>query len=340
MSDNNVRPPPSFYGNVMSNVKIDNDDDIGEETTRRVAFTPSITPIAPTNFGRNETHMMGSSLTKEQLVSPRISTSSSSWKLDTAPTVPAFGHPLEPTSVLVQNTTASVIATRVSQIIERIGTIEVEYIDNQAECITCDNIEFGVFLYSDGGDGIIVEVQLLYGNSFSFYSTVTKVILDGVQEENVAKTAKKESLPVANDVDQVPSLDFAIKMLRRAESQQLGLEVLFSLTDSSKSCGTSKNVSQLLVSNEEFLTLIFKMVQQDELQMPSLMLLRNISKCGAMIPMEQELVQFLSSSQAQIVYLALQCLQQSSIEIEEEARRHAEQLGQEKHHNELRSLVC
>mmetsp|Transcript_26407 Transcript_26407/g.40026 ORF Transcript_26407/g.40026 Transcript_26407/m.40026 type:complete len:325 (-) Transcript_26407:89-1063(-) len=324
MSDNNAWPTPSFYGNRMPNVKIDNDDDIGEETTRRVAFTPSVTPIAPTSLNRNETHM----------------TCSSPWKLTTAPTVPAFGHPLEPTSVLVQNTTASVIANRVSQIIERIGTIEVEYIDNQAECKTCDNIEFGVFLYSDGGDGIIVEVQLLYGNSFSFYSTVTKVILDGVQEENVAKTAKNESLPVVNDVDEVPSLDFAISMLRQAESQQLGLEILCSLTDSRKSCGTSEKVSQLLVSNKEFLTLIFEMVQQEELRMPSLMLLRNISKCGAMIPMVQELVQFLRSSQAQVVYLALQCLRQSSIEIEEEARRHVEQLGQEKHHKELASLVC
>merc|ERR1712226_1096517 len=179
-----------------------------------------------------------------------------------------------------------------------------------------------------------------YGNSFSFYSTVTKVILDGVQEENVAKSAKIESLPVVNDDDQVPSLNFAIKMLRQAESKHLGLEILCSLTASSKSCGISKKVSQLLVSNKEFLTLIFEMVQQEELRMPSLMLLRNISKCGAMIPMEQELVQFLHSSQAQVVYLALQCLQQSSIEIEEEARRHAEQLGQEKHHKDLRSLVC
>merc|ERR1712226_348259 len=127
--------------------------------------------------------------------------------------------------------------------------IEVEYIDNQAECTTCDNIEFCVFLYSDGREGIIVEVQRMYGNSFSFYSTVTKVILDGVQEEDAVATTKDESLSVVNDVDQVPSLDFAVKMLRRAESQQLGLEILCSLTYSSKSCGIAEKVSQLLVSN-------------------------------------------------------------------------------------------
>mmetsp|Transcript_35 Transcript_35/g.47 ORF Transcript_35/g.47 Transcript_35/m.47 type:complete len:365 (+) Transcript_35:73-1167(+) len=343
---NNNLPSFSPNNNMMRhNVNFDSgEDDVGEEVTRRIDFTPSINPMLamPSMNSKNENISASNELVSSSTTSTKIQSSSNiSWNLTHAPTVPAFGHPLELTSVLVPNVTASEMASRVSNILDhQLTTIEVEYEENEADCCTCDKVEFSVCLYSATGadaGGIIVEVHRYSGNTFSFYPTVTKVILDGVQKQQEQK-ADTGDMECYQDVDEeAPSVDFAIRMLRQVETQQLGLEILCSMTDSN----SKKMVSQLLVSNDKFVKLVFDIIQEDEaeVRMSCLMLLWNIIKCGVVMQSQQQecIVPLLRSDQAQVVFLAAQCLQpmNADVKVEAETLRQAHQLGQDKHHAAL-----
>ena len=190
MSDSNKQKKalPTFSGMGMPmNVSINVDDDIGEETTRRVGgFTPTFEPVAfhtPPSMAPPSFQMGPAINTAPQKAMGTFPVPKMGWYLSEAPILPEF-HPLERSSVFVPHTRPSEVSSRVSDVL-RERSIEATY-DNakaKARCVTADQVEFRVFLYRGQkkySHGIIVEVQRRYGASTSFIGDV-RAILDAAE---------------------------------------------------------------------------------------------------------------------------------------------------------------
>lgn len=279
-SDDKKMPLPTFSGmgmpmNVMINI---DEDDVGEEVTRRIggmpSFQPSFEPVsfAPTFSSAGPSISTAPVKASTTAISP---TAPSNWKLTDATVLPEF-HPLERTAVFCPHTSPSEVASRVSTVLKE-RSIQADFDDCKAKCMTVSNVDFRVFLYrgkKQYGHGIIVEVQRRSGNSIDFYNDV-QAILDGAEGK---KSTTKEgpptkklkttlpSVPADNDDEVVSSssLDFVAKMLTHTghDAQYLALQTLSSLTDSDKmGMNTAGGVAKvLLTSGNEVGTKVFDMI--------------------------------------------------------------------------------
>lgn len=254
---------PSFsrYGAPM-NVKIDNDDDIGEETTRRVGgstFKPTFEQIsiAPSLAAPD---MIVTGVSK--VPATETSNVKFGWDLKDAPTLPDF-HPLDRASVFCPNTSVSVVANRIAKVLyER--SIEGNFDNDKAKvkCLTSYNVEFRIFVYRGQeiySHGVIVEVQRRSGASVLFVQD-SQAILDVVQgKQPEPPRMSNAETPLVSDTEDdnddtkvaLSSLNFVEKMLDydRSDATLLGLQTLSSLTDPDKmGIGTSSSVSTALVT--------------------------------------------------------------------------------------------
>mmetsp|Transcript_29407 Transcript_29407/g.48566 ORF Transcript_29407/g.48566 Transcript_29407/m.48566 type:complete len:410 (+) Transcript_29407:72-1301(+) len=285
MSDNDKKkqydeqeapPMPTFSGNVMPmNVAIDvEEDDIGEETTRRIGgggFNPSFnSTFEPVSFA-TQNFAPGSSVSTAPVkaaavvvtATPSPPATKGGWELDEAPILPEF-HPLDRASVFVPHSRAATVAQRISEVL-RDRSIEAHF-DNtkaKARCLTTYNVDFRVFLYrgqKQYSHGTIVEVQRRNGASVLFVQD-TQAILEAAQGKIPPPPPPLGSAEIPlvsdseDDYDQddatasLSSLDFVAKMLafQGYGPNLLALQTLSSLTDPAKmGISTSKKVSEAL----------------------------------------------------------------------------------------------
>lgn len=348
-SDDGKAPPmPSFSGNVMPmNVMIDVDDDIGEETTRRIGgatFTPTFEPvsfapsIAPTSY---------ISTTQQKTVAavapPPPKTTLGGWKLSSAPILPEF-HPLDRNSVFCPGTSASEVAERIAQVLKE-RSIEAHFDNAKAKvrCMTPYNVDFRVFLYrgqKQYAHGTIVEIQRRTGACVLFVGC-TQAILDAAQGKIPVPPPPSllsgAAVPLVSDTEDdydddsnacLSSLDFCAKLLKYQNhgSDMLALQTLSSLTDPAKmGLSTSKRISQALVEpDNEVGSRVFAMIvdskkEQDEmLRCLAVTILANVvqSVNGQINSMMREalrpvLIQELKSAEdnPQMAYLSAKCLE-------------------------------
>jgi len=377
-NDNKEDDLPTFSGNQMPrNITLVDEAEIGEETTRRVqgAFIPSFAPLntissPPSVFGADISTGISkiTSPSSEQITkaTPKAATVvvkaalpiRGAWKLKYAPSVPSFGHPLDPTAVFVPHTNATIMAQRVSSILQE-RNIQASYKKSQAECLTLDNVEFNVCLYQGKNEynhGVIVEVQRFNGNSAAFYDDA-KAILNGAKDENYRLSKLNVPLPIVEEddngmADDISSLNSALKMLQGSEDTQLlGLQLLSSITNAEK-MGTkvaSAASVKLASSESELLNKIFEIVANTEESseeestslIQAMILLSNIA-ISTTLPTEDirsTLTSLVASDKPQIAYLAAKCFASDQIDsVVANALQSAEKLGQEKHHSGLCAL--
>jgi len=270
---------PTFSGYSMpKNINVDNEDDIGEETTRRIGgatFTPTFEPVQMST--PQISPLESSSISRIQqkpgaITAPpkvKVSASSSSsvsggWKLNNAPTLPTF-HPLDRSSVFCSHTSVSLVAGRIANVLKD-RSIEGHFDNSKAKvrCLTSYNVDFRVFLYRGQkrySHGVIVEVQRRYGASVLFFQD-SHAILDAAQGKTPApmKSLTTAELPLVNDTEDefddskaaLSSLSFVEKMLlhERHDATLLGLKTLSSLTDPAKmGKSTADRVSASIVTD-------------------------------------------------------------------------------------------
>jgi len=360
--NNNNEALPTFSGNQLpQNISfVNNEDDIGEETTRRIGgFNPSFASVniaSPHALGVDVARTITTATTKTTITAATATSKTSvssvvaAWNLPHAPYVPPFGHPLETTAAFVPHTSSSVVSQRVSFILQE-RDIQTMYKKNEAECLTLDNVEFSVFLYrgkNKYSHGIIVEVQRHLGNSIAFYND-TKAILDGVQKESncsLNNNNKVPPLPLADGViPDAASLQFALKMLRsRKDAQLLGLQILSSLTDIDKMGTKAASATSIKIASpgSELLNEIFEIIVQAEEQplvVQALILLSNIAFFTALPTQDirRTLLTLLASDdEPQMTFLAAKCFATHQIDsVVADALHNAKKLGQGRHHRGL-----
>lgn len=271
---------PTFGGSMPSGsvgINFDNDDDIGEETTRRIGgstFNPTFEPVM---MGAPQIRQPDSSISRIQQKQPQVvqaapklkvaavqtppsSSVLGGWKLKNAPTLPKF-HPLDRASVFCPHTSVPTVASRIADALKE-RSIEGHF-DNsraKAKCLTSYNVDFRVFLYrgqKSYSHGVIVEVQRRNGASVLFFED-SQAILDAAQGKPIAPmsaTTSTAEIPLVEDLDDtkaaLSSLCFVEKMLvyERYDATLLGLQTLSSLTDPAKmGQSTSKSVSESIVT--------------------------------------------------------------------------------------------
>lgn len=190
----------------------------------------SNSPLSPLALHTNET--------KDKTA--EVITTKSLWKVTNAsvPTLPEC-YPLERTSVFIPHTSASVVASRVTEILSE-RCINCKFSDEKAKikCITSYNVDFRVRLYKGKGEfshGIIIEVQRRFGFSPHFHAD-TQAILDAAE----GKTEISQGLPhpfvADNDLSDsapLPSLDLISRLIssNKYDSQVLAINGLAALTD-------------------------------------------------------------------------------------------------------------
>lgn len=332
-SNNDDIPFPTFSGNHMPlNVSLVDDDDIGEETTRRVGgFTPMAQPavfdftappsLAPPSFATVQTVLTKTAPAR----APQHG-----WTLNEAPTLPEF-HPLERTAVFCPHSNSSTISQRVSNVLSELS-IQAEFKGNEADCLTQDNVEFSVFLYrgkKQYSHGIIVEVQRIYGNSMNFIND-TRTILDAAEcsvEPPKKKLKKTATIPLVEDDDdddfEVSSSSLAfVRTMFKNNVKLLALETLSSMTDANKmGAKTARATSQQLLSSDLAGMILEILLQgndeKSEVTMQAMIVLSNVAQEAA-LPMKQVkpiLLSKLRGKNTQLAYLAAKCIKEVDTEL-------------------------
>ena len=328
MSNRDNKPKPNYgFGKAMPANPKKNMDEGVEETTRRVGGRAAPAMVVPSMgampmpfgmSGSSQTMQMpgfGASISTAPMKGARVATSTQSrpkfvWNLSSVPTLPEF-HPLERTAVFVPNTSASVIAARISAVL-RDRSIEATYDNDKAKvkCVTTEGVDFRVRLYQGRNQyshGIIVEVQRRFGSSLHFHGEM-EAILDAAQGKMPSPPP-----PIANalpevsddedddDYDAPPpngasSLAMVLKMLSFSgfDAQYLGLQTLSSLVDSERmSLATARAVStELLKEDSEVGTKVFGYIMTNKnndesaltLRVMSLQILADAMKASGIVP--------------------------------------------------------
>lgn len=283
MSDRENPPVPTFSGNYMpKNVTVNVDDDIVDETTRRiggVGIMPSfnIQPIAfPTGMDnpsfRSEPLFSTTLQKASPQMAPRVVAQSLNepvkvigWKLYDAPVLPEF-HPLERSAVFVPRSQALEVAQRISDVLrDRSISATYDNVKAKARCSTPEQVEFRIRLYrgrKQYSHGIIVEVQKRFGSCLSFHDDTTAILeaAEGKVPSPPPLTMDSLSripLPLVSDNEEDHeenepscSLEFVAKMLNfpSYDSHHLAMQTLVSLTDATKmGLNTARNVSTELL---------------------------------------------------------------------------------------------
>lgn len=269
MSQQNGKPSgrSNYSGYEMPmNPNIAGLDEGGEETTRRIAFSPGFDPsnsFASAIVGQpraEQSHLTTLGSTKAQT---QPTASPGFWVLSAVPVLPEY-HSLERTAVFVPNVSPSEVSKRISEVLRQ-RSIESAYDDEKAKvrCTSAEGVDFRVRLYRGRGrfsNGIIVEVQRRFGISNAFHSD-TMAILDGAQGKTVSPPpANGNNIPLVSDSEDdyqtsgTSALRMVTKMLDHHgyDSYYLGFQTLQSLTDVSKMGGaTARAISKQLLSIED-----------------------------------------------------------------------------------------
>jgi hypothetical protein len=254
MSSGEGSRKPSFSGNRLpANINPIGVNDIGEETTRRVAYQPcfeSVSSFQPA-FVTVKPHVSQAKscgLTSDAVDGCSSTVSRGIWKLRIAPTLPEH-YPLERTAVFVPNASPSEVSLRVSNVL-RECSIEADYEDDKAKakCFSADGVDFRVRLYRGRREfdhGIIVEVQRRFGFSSTYYSDVVAILDAAEGKVSKGTTPSGWDLPLCDECDEPiegsSSLSMVSHLLRHQgyDAHYLALQTLSSLTNSSKIGGST-----------------------------------------------------------------------------------------------------
>lgn len=298
-SNNNAKPLHKIPGsgsamNVGVNVDHDTDD---HEVTRRACrggISMSFEPIAFDSQVFSTQTSISTGLVKAVTTDQLIDTVSPPlWNLTDATVLPEL-HPLERTAVFVPHTSPSEVASRVSSVL-RDRSIQADFDGSEAKCLTAEGAHFRVFLYrgqKEYSHGIIVEVQLRFGNSLHFHAD-SQAILDGAEGKTLEPPLKKpKALPlVEEDQDDnlisSSSLDFVGRLLYHPghDAQYLAFQTLSSLSDCAKMGNkTAESVAKILSSpcNEVGCKVLEVILNEDKegdevgLRLAALTVLRNV----------------------------------------------------------------
>lgn len=267
--DKKKAPLPTFSGMSMpTNITVNIEDDIGEETTRRVGgFTPSFEPVSFQPSTMPSFHTAPSINTMPQKASvqgasSQPTTKRHAWTLRDAPVLPEF-HPLERTAVFVPRSSPNAVASRISEVL-RERSIQASYdsVKAKVRCITGDNVDFRIRLYrgrNQYNHGIIVEVQRRYGTSVDFHN-ITRAILGAAEGNAPQPPPQTKGLPLVSEdeddyepVDSTSSLSFIAKLLSHPgyDAHYLAMQTLSSLTDPVKmGRKTAQRVADTLLNSE------------------------------------------------------------------------------------------
>jgi len=173
------------------------------------------------------------------------------WDVDDSnlPKVPQF-YPIEKTAILVQDTSATIIAKRIADCLFH-RSIESVFVSNsekvKAKCITTSNIEFRIRLYrprkDDYSHSVIVEIQRRSGFDTNFYRD-SKAILECAQgnasiesHESLSSLDQEETEVKRGYNHENSTLLIAGAIFEKSkslDSQVIALKLLASLTDSEK----------------------------------------------------------------------------------------------------------
>jgi len=164
--------------------------------------------------------------------------------------------PLERTHRAIKGVAASVVASRISEVL-RSHSIEAEYDcrNAKAKCKTSDYVNFRIRLYagSKSGDPVVVEVQRRCGSASSFMSSCRAILnaAEGKCTDDSSSAPRKMPpfmkkplsqmkclgavIPKHSDYasDSISALDSVMEMLKsnQRDSNVLGMENLCTLTD-------------------------------------------------------------------------------------------------------------
>mmetsp|Transcript_849 Transcript_849/g.1665 ORF Transcript_849/g.1665 Transcript_849/m.1665 type:complete len:473 (-) Transcript_849:280-1698(-) len=165
--------------------------------------------------------------------------------------------PLEKTSRVVSAVTAADLAVRITDCLQ-MRSVKAKYSKTEvlAKCRSTDFVKFYIRLYSEQ-EGILVEVQKVYGDSMSFFRD-SRAILDAAEGRAVSKPEEEEPLYLRLPVSQMEfikdatlppltfeeeseSVNIAAELLasHRSDSNMLGMESLVTLIDPLKSLRSS-----------------------------------------------------------------------------------------------------
>jgi len=291
--DEQKRPSWDRSDEDMNPVVRSSDDDIGEETTRRIGGTAvlpqiydSVSPQMADPHLQAAFQQKGDLQQRQPSLKREKPSLPGTWVLKEIPTLPEF-HPLERTAVFVPHADPPVVSARISGVL-RDRSIEAKYDDDKAKvkCVTPDGVDFRVRLYRGRGPkyehGIIVEVQRRFGCSVNFFRETT-AILDAAEGKAVpppplgafgTSNSAGAILPMVSDSedDYSPaaagssSLEMVAKMLSHPgyDSHYLAYQTLVPLTDHTKmGLATARGVSrELLMPGNPVGDRVFHLVQR------------------------------------------------------------------------------
>ena len=244
------------------------------------AFAPTnLSPKDPIPGGRRlnkRSHPFRSSLLDEEDIDVKLesATQRPSWStllynVLVLPILPSVNHPLEKTSVTVKGVVPSIIAARISGILQKRSITASHPSPHKVNCVSSANVEFCIFLYRQGNsehDGIVVELQRRDGFDVS-YMTDVHAILDaasgedkeGIQENSSWPMYFEESSDDGEEYQVPPLLSQTFKKEDPSvEEVSLCLSSMASLTNEDKVGHSAIQLSRSFLVSDECKELRFK----------------------------------------------------------------------------------
>ena len=342
--DEKPLPLPAFSGNGPQRcLTVDDDQLEGDKYRRAHGFTPISHDSALQPSSTTSPTESGISTVLQKRVSD-ASTPTTGWVLQDAPVLPER-HPLARTAVFCPHSSAQSIAAQVSATLKN-RSIQAKYNGSKADCHTMNNVFFTVFLYrgkKEYNHGIICEVLLQSGDSFCYWEDAT-AILDAAENKSPGEPRKKKakSIPIVEDdgeSEATISLHFLRNLFRAgSDSQLLGLQILSSMTDSTKMGSKAATATSrvLMEPGNEIAEIVLDLIKESSLTFQVMMVLSNIASVADLpLPfLKPVLIDKLQSKDSQVAYLASRCLKPQDVDADSEfadAIHKAKQLGAEGH---------
>eukprot|EP00543_Licmophora_paradoxa_P003261 CAMPEP_0202442466 /NCGR_PEP_ID=MMETSP1360-20130828/1925_1 /ASSEMBLY_ACC=CAM_ASM_000848 /TAXON_ID=515479 /ORGANISM="Licmophora paradoxa, Strain CCMP2313" /LENGTH=314 /DNA_ID=CAMNT_0049057851 /DNA_START=126 /DNA_END=1070 /DNA_ORIENTATION=- len=223
-------PPPSFFStnDFDTGISIVDEDEYGEEPTRRVEMAPSFSPFSPGPLSFDP--MVGTAASKTApLMAPSIPFS--------CPILPTINHPLEQTSVCVKHTDAAIVLERVEEMLKSVDyeddvDFETDRVNAKIRGWTMDGVEFRIFFYTQDNSDVMVEIQRRSGRSWDFGRMAQRLlnVAEGKQDQEDQDDMPPPP-PSSSDSSPV-SLGFVKSMMNL--NTRLALQTLYSMTSADK----------------------------------------------------------------------------------------------------------
>lgn len=166
---------------------------------------------------------------------------------------PAF-YPLEKSTRLIEDVTASIIARRLTECLRNLSVRAIyNDADATASLLSAENVEMHLSLWQGESNGVRVEIQRRKGDSIAFYR-YSRSILDAAameEEDEIAAAVQQHDTHYSKKVQRLLTMDskeqeeheyavvaieiaHGLLMKDRLDATQLGLESLCLLTDPRK----------------------------------------------------------------------------------------------------------